>query len=265
MKCVSGVLVLSTVGFQTVAVASEGDIPPDAKEKYEEGKASFEAGDFDVAIVAFTKAYNLSGEPNLLFNLAACAERLGDAQRAIAYYMVYLEEMPDAEDAASVRERVKQLETEGVPAPDETAPSEPEPEETSAPEKAAVVAPPPDIDPETYYAEKEEKKKTIWPALAIGIGSFVLGSALTMAILANKEYTSLENTCKPDCTDDDIGKAKGLAIASDVQFGIGGAAVVAGVVGLVLTKKREKQASRSVSVRPVGYIGGGQLRIEGRF
>ena len=256
------VLWLLSVGV--AAEASGSDIPPDVKEKYEEGKAHFEAGAYEEAIAAFTEAYNLTGEPNLLFNLAACAERLGDAERAIAYYRVYLEEVPDAEDAEKVRERVKLLETEGIPSPEPEATVAPEPEPEPA-EAETAEPPPPDVDPGKYYAQKKKEKRVIWPALTIGIGSFVLAGGITTAIMASKEFKSLENTCKPDCTDDDIGKAKGLAVASDVQFGIGGAAVVAGIVGLVLVKRREKQAAQAFRVTPVGVPGGGAVQIEGRF
>jgi tetratricopeptide (TPR) repeat protein len=267
-RYVGSVALMSFLGVAATATGNESEIPPEAKQMYEEGKARFDAGAYEEAIVAFTKAYNATGEPNLLFNLAACAERLGDAERAIAYYRVYLEEVPDAEDADAVKARVKLLETEGIPAQKEPEPA-PEPAHEPAPEPEQVEKrlgpPPPDVDPREYYAKKPEKKRIIWPPVVIGLGGFVLAGGITTAILAKKEYTGLENSCKPNCSDDDIGTAKALAIASDVQIFTGGAAVIAGVVWLVIAKKQEKQAATAMWMVPIGYPGGGALTLQGRF
>jgi tetratricopeptide (TPR) repeat protein len=264
------VLLLSTVAIAATAQDDGSNIPPEVKSKYEAGKAEFDAGNFEAAIAAFTEVYNLTGEPDLLFNLAACAERLGDAERAIAYYRVYIEEVPDAPDAETVRQRIKTLETEGIPKPAPEPEPTPEPTpEVTAPEPAptTAAAPPPDIDPGEYYKKKAAKRTVVWPTIMIAAGAFVLAGGTTTAILANKKYKGLENTCKPNCTDEQIRTAKALAIASDVQFALGGAVLAGGVIGLVLTKRREKAETRRAAVRitPAALYGGGVLMVEGRF
>lgn len=224
--------------------ASAANVEAKAKSFYEQGKAEFEAGRFEDAMAAFTEAYNLTAEPKLLFNLAACAEGMKDKERAKAYYQVYLEELPDAEDANDVRARIEKLSKEPT--------SEPVP--VTEPEAKPAAAPKPDesIDAAAFYNKPQEKKKhaPIWPAVTIGVGGMTLAAGMITAILAKTRYDGLESTCKPNCTDDQVSTAKAPAVAADVLFGVGGAAVITGVVGLVLQRKHKehKTARRPVTV-----------------
>jgi tetratricopeptide (TPR) repeat protein len=255
--CIRREIIISQLVICTaVGIASAGETNPMAETLYNEGKTHFEAGQFEEAMTAFTQAYNLTGEPKLLFNLAATAERLKDLERAAAYYRVYLEELPDAEDAKEVRARIDRLSSaQKAPNASEPPAAEPPaaeppssvtakqaPEETAGP--AAPTAPPP--DPETYYkTEKEEKKRgPVWPAITVGAGGMMLVSGIITAILAKKKYDDLSDTCSPSCTDDKVSSAKGPAIATDVLLVTGGIAVTAGIIGLVLSKKKQKESRR---------------------
>jgi len=99
------------------AEPSEQDLEQ-AKTRYEEGKRHFEAGAFDQALAAFTEAYNLSNKPDLLFNLAVCSEKLGQFDKAIAFYERYVgrpwwvRTIVDAWTLGSVLERLGQLHDE---------------------------------------------------------------------------------------------------------------------------------------------------------
>jgi tetratricopeptide (TPR) repeat protein len=237
-----------------------------AKEAYGEGKQLYAEGKYEEAIDKFTVTYNLTTEPNLLFNLAACAERMGDADRAIAYYEVYLEEVPDAEDAGEVRKRVERLRSGGTQTPAEAL----KPEKQAPPKEAQKKTPAPKqgtpqktVSAEEFYKTETEKDKEmpVWPPLTIGLGGMVLVGGVITAVLAHKEYKALEGSCKltSGCTDSDISKARGLAIGADVQFGVGVCMAAAGVIGLVLLKKKSTEDKSAVTIVPGGMM------VEGRF
>lgn len=243
-----------------------------AKAHYETGKAHFDANRFEEAMADFTEAYNLTAEPNLLFNLAACAERMGEKERAIAYYNLYLDEVPDAPDADVVRGRIEALESGETPnaAPPAEGPVE-TPEETTPADEPPPPPPPPveEADPATYYdlsPEDEPAKKPLWPKLTIALGGAVTAGGITTAILAYNGYKGLKTSCKPNCTDDEISSSKALAITSDVLLITGTLTLAAGIVSLVLTNNKfEEQQKRTVRLRPAGGPGSVGMGVEGRF
>ncbi|MDD5308169.1 MAG: tetratricopeptide repeat protein [Deltaproteobacteria bacterium] len=222
-----------------------------AKDRYKDGKALFEAGKIEEALAAFTDSYNASGNPDLLFNLGVCSERLGRKDKAVAYYELYLEEKPDAPDAADVRARVAALK---APPP---RPVEPTTEAANPPAPAR---------PELVVAPVEEDDTGVpWPAVTVGAGALVLASGALTAILAYREYDFLKRECAPGCSDGRVEKARDMALAADIQFAVGGAAVVVGAV-LWLTRDKGRGDVAGVSVRPVpGGSGGPGLAMAGRF
>ncbi len=265
-----GVLLL--VGA-VMPATSRADDAATAKAAYEQGKQLFAEGKYEEAIEKFTESYNLSTEPNLLFNLAKCAEQLGDADRAIAYYEVYLEELPDAPDAEEIRKQMALLESgEFKPAPASPPPEETPPEPVE-PAQTAPAAPRQEksVTAEEFYKSELEKKQRepFWPQLTIGLGGMVVAGGVITAVLAHKEYKALKVTCKPECTDDDLSTARGLAVATDVQIFLGGAATVAGLVGFFVLKrraeKRETPKEAPTERHPTISLVPGGLAVQGRF
>jgi tetratricopeptide (TPR) repeat protein len=61
-----------------------------AREKYSEGNAAYEHGDFYKALGAFDAAYHLAPLPGFLFNVAQCHRQLGAYERAAFFYRRYL-------------------------------------------------------------------------------------------------------------------------------------------------------------------------------
>ncbi len=58
----------------------------DARALRSEAEAAFEAGDYEIAIVSFERAYELSPHPTDLFNLGRVYEERGDLEDALGYY-----------------------------------------------------------------------------------------------------------------------------------------------------------------------------------
>jgi tetratricopeptide (TPR) repeat protein len=254
------------------AAAPKDDPKEKAAAFYEDGVAAYEAGDFPKALAAFTESYNLSGETDLLYNLGACSEKVGDREKAIAYYALYLEEKPDAEDAAEVRVRLDALRSPPEAKPAEPPPPPPPPPPAPAPVEPVTQQGDDEGKPaaEGYVHEAEvDQKKHVGPALLIGLGGLVVATGALTASAAYMKYDDLESTCAPDCSSAKVDGVKGLALGADIQFAVGGAAVVAGIVLLLLEKKKERAAAGGGLARifavPAAYADGGGIAVEGRF
>jgi hypothetical protein len=76
----------------------------------------------------------------------------------------------------------------------------------------------------------------------------------------------LEVTCSPDCASGDVQSSKNLSIATDIQLGLGAAAIITGVVLWIVDSKQEKRTvSNAFGATPVALEGGGAMLFEGRF
>ncbi|MCP4674859.1 MAG: tetratricopeptide repeat protein [Deltaproteobacteria bacterium] len=249
------------------AQSRENSRQAEAKALYIDGKTHFQAGKYNEALASFTASYNLSNEPNLLFNLGITSERLGDRERAIAYYEVYLEELPNAPDAAEVKARLEKLKTAPEPAPMPVAPAPP-PQEPARPPIAQTE----DELPPDYYGLKEEeeepKTEVFWPGVPLGIGALLLAGGTITGISAYQKYNDLQDSCSPDCTNSQVKKAKNLALAADILYSGGAVAVVTGFILWISGSGKEKSDKSSLSAWravPSGLPGGGGLTVQGRF
>lgn len=93
-----------------------------ARRHFQSGSAYFEEGRFDDAAREFQDSYHLAPRVDLLYNIAQCYLRKGDAARAIDFYRRYLDGKPEASDRpaiertiAGLRQRVGSVRVEGAP------------------------------------------------------------------------------------------------------------------------------------------------------
>jgi tetratricopeptide (TPR) repeat protein len=119
----------------------------------EAGAELYATGNYEGALAAFERAYSLIMEPNLLFNIAGCYERLGQPARAVEYYQRFL--------------RAPQADPEGRKrAVESLASLEPlTPVHTAA---AADARPSPPIEPSVW-------DHPAWPVLTLGTGILLAG------------------------------------------------------------------------------------------
>jgi len=113
-------LVLALLLFVTPASAEEpkalGEaLTGEAKALYEIGKSSLDAGDVPGALGRFTRAFEMSNDPRLLWNMAACEAGLKHYARAMTLVDRYLGESgalltdKDRQQAARFRTAAKPL------------------------------------------------------------------------------------------------------------------------------------------------------------
>jgi tetratricopeptide (TPR) repeat protein len=134
----------------------------EAKEDFETAQTFFVRGEYDAAAAKFLEAYNKKPYPAFLFNVAVSYEKGKQLEKAKTYFEKYLQDDPNASDAAQVRLRldvIGKLVAPPPPAPPVAAPPAPVSavEEPTEDEK-------PDEPPPIVVATVEEKVKAPEPA-----------------------------------------------------------------------------------------------------
>ena len=202
-----------------------------ARRHFESGVAYLEESDYDNALKAFQKAYDLSKRPEILLNLATVHERQSDLPGAVASLKQYLEAAPQGEHVETVKLRIQNLEKrlqdqatakEAAAAPPPAPAPPPATHPKPAPSQPAAPPPAPATEPNRLPA-----------FIALGAGGVMAGGSLITGVIAKSKYDDAKNTCGHGCSDDALSSSKTFAITSTVLTG----AAVLGVglgVGLLL-------------------------------
>ncbi len=233
-----------------------------ARRHFESGAAYLQESDYDNALKAFQKAYELSKRPAILINIATVEERRGNLEGAMTALRTYLELEPNGEHAETTRLRLQNLEkraAEAGPPPVAVA---------TAPAPAAAPPPPPPAEKPAPAPPPKEKddggavdRTPAYVAFAVG-GVAAIGAVVT-GIMANSEYQSAKDDCGRACSDAELSSGRTLATVSTVATGV---AVVGAGFGLVLwLSTPDSEASASGGARLRVGLGAGGPRAEARI
>jgi len=272
---------LSIIVFVRPLAAQDDEDTRLAAAAYKEGKASFQKGAYARALESFTEAYNISGKPDLLYNMAVCNEKLGENDKAIAFYQLYLEEKPDADDKDAVTATINRLSSEDEAAPKAAPPvaavplakneEKPPPAKAPAAKKPAdSVAPVESADPgATVESDATVKRHRLAQGLLMGGGAMVAVAGALTGVGAYKKYNSFEATCAPDCSSDQASQVRALTITTDVLIFTGAAVAAAGLIWLLVDLHRARATdadSASYSGRaPFAMASFGGVSFQGEF
>ena len=134
--------VVSCVGAPALAAPAAEDSPDkalsDAKDAFETAQTFFVRGEYEAAAGKFLEAYNLKAYPAFLFNVAVSYEKAKQLEKAKTYFEKYLQDDPNASDAAQVRLRLDVIGKLLAPPPPAATP----PAAPGAPPAAATPAAP---------------------------------------------------------------------------------------------------------------------------
>jgi len=118
-----------------------------AREAAENGRRAYNLSHWDEAVADFEKAYQLSGDPALLFNLAQAHRQAGHGNEALHFYKAYLREQPAGPNREIAEKQLNELQAQNVHDPsDAPKPTVPPPAQAApapAPPTPAPVAPAP--------------------------------------------------------------------------------------------------------------------------
>lgn len=232
-----GMLVIVAVALTLVSLAP--GVRADSNDEaarihFQSGTRYYERGDYEDAVREFRAAYELSGRPQLLYNLYLAHERLGHYREAAQALGGYLEQAPEVEDRERLEHRLENLRRR-VAAMDE---------EEAAGSPAASTA--------------TRERAMPMPALASfaaaggGLVIFAVSGALVLA-----EDGALADRCGANagrlCTDADLEGLRRRTIAADVGLAVTAAGLVTGLVLHFVLRDREHAAvTAKVRATPSG-------------
>jgi tetratricopeptide (TPR) repeat protein len=229
-----------------------------ARELYDNGRRLYEEGSYGGAIVAFERAYELSADNNLLYNISLAYDRLESFEQALAFLDRYRALAPaDEQDALERRKQslLVRLEKQREDrARDASAPA-PEP-----------PASPPAVAPTGVDAPAPRRARVVppvaWAMLGVAGSGLAVGTGFGAASLVRTRAgedgcvdTGSGLTCSAAARDD-ARKSRRFAIAADVSFAIGAAAAIAFVtlVGVAVARHRKGKRDAALAPAPMGVL-----------
>jgi tetratricopeptide (TPR) repeat protein len=213
-----------------------------ARRHFDSGVAYLEESDYDNALKAFQKAYDLSQRPEILLNLATVHERKSDLPSALAALRSYLEAAPQGEHGPTVQLRIQNLEKR-LQEQEASAASRPAPAAPPAPtEKPPAVAPA--SEPAGKNPSPAEPNRM--PAfISLGVGGVLAGASLATGLIANAKYDDAKASCGRRCSDAQLSGSRAFAMTSTVLTGAAVLGVGLGVALLLTTDSDHDQLGRS--------------------
>ena len=268
MKKMLFTIMLLLIVFPNAALCNDKD--EEAKASYQQGEKLFKDGNFEQAEKQFMEAYNLSEKQGILYNLAICNEKMEKIDKAIAYYQLYLEELPDAPDHDAVVKKIEELkhpenvtvapaslDTKSSVADNNDQPesadkkisdNNSESENKNSNEKSTDSSS--DSPAATTHLKikddtklKARHKRKIAQAVIIASGAMVLASGGLTAIAAYNKYNNYKDTCAPDCSSDKADDVDHLSLAADIQMAVGVSVLAAGIIWAIVDASRFKKSS----------------------
>ena len=221
----------------------------EAKAAFASATAAYDAGRFDEALKGFEHAHELSRNPVLFFNMAACSEKLGELRVAAAYLRTYLSEVPQADDADKVRERLGGLEVRAQQADEHHAEEVRRAEDEARRQKEAkdrqtpavvVVAPP----PAEAVSEPSVGRRYLGGFVALGATAGLGIIAAGLGASAVVKYNDLNTSCGAAGCGSRVDPVRRQAIAADAFIGLTGAAAVTTLVLFVIESRHHRGAGR---------------------
>ena len=231
-----------------------GAAPSEAERLYKEGQTAYDDKRFDDAITAWSKAYELSHLPGLVFNLAQAYRLHGDCDKAVETYQKFIDLDPKSKQRTAAEGFLHELQPCHVepPPPEPPPPTPPPPPHV---DNVVVVAPPPVVD--------HGHTKRLAGMIALGAGVVALAGGAYFGNQASSLADEVKATCANGCDFSAIKQkdADGRSAAQTqwILYGVGAVGVAAGVTLYLLGKEH----APAVGVAPVR--GGAALSWTGHW
>ncbi|MEM9068266.1 MAG: tetratricopeptide repeat protein [Myxococcota bacterium] len=91
------------------AAPSSDELTREARTFFLRGVAMYRRGHYDAAMQAFIAARRFAPLPEVFYNMAVTAERLGSRRDALDYYREYIRQRPNAPDRGRVEREIERL------------------------------------------------------------------------------------------------------------------------------------------------------------
>ncbi|MDP3214187.1 MAG: tetratricopeptide repeat protein [Deltaproteobacteria bacterium] len=252
------ILVLSALLATTPAIAQTEPF----QEVFEEGIAAFQARDYETALQRFQRSYILSRRPELLFNIGLTLERVGRREDAIATLRQFVSLQPNSPQRADAERRIATMQSTSLPVvtPPVVAPPVVAPPVVAPPVVAPPVVAPPVVVTAPRIAPAPVASRPVWPWVALG-GGAAAGIAGAVILATTSDPGADDSVITEGQYESALESNDTRRIVGAVLLGLGGAAAVAGVVGLVQGRPSSERASLGVYGWPLA--GGGIIGVSG--
>lgn len=114
-----GLMLLVTLSVTPLAAQDIGELSKKQRKELiaalDKAQAAYDGGDFERARDAFKAAYVIYPDPELLYKLALCYERLGEDAKAIASYQEYIKLAPDDPERPRIEGVIRALKERSAP------------------------------------------------------------------------------------------------------------------------------------------------------
>jgi len=233
------------VALATVAAgagpARAQDGEQEARARFEEGLRHYNVGEYVPAIEHFKRAYVLSPQPLLLFDIAQAYRLSGQCSEAVRYYRRYVEAEPQGRDRAAADRWLGEL--------------SPCPERAATPTEAARTAPssrpaPPRVA--RHAATAEPAGRSIAPLVVAIAGGVVAVAGAILQWRARATFEELRAECGFDCAEDRWSTWEALTWTSYAAMAAGALAGVGGVLWWLALPSGEAGAGAAPSALRFG-------------
>jgi len=224
-------------------------------EHYERATRAYDVQKYQEAVTEYQKAYEIGGDPAMLYNVAQ-AYRLGDQlTEALHTYRRYLQRSPTARNREDVERKIADLEQTieaRRKAAEAAAQAKPTAEASqSAPTAVTPVAPAP--APATPV-ESGVNGLRVAGIVVLSVGAAALGTAAVAGYLASKKGDELSRASTFDPDVQSSGKTwNTVAIASAIG---GGALALVGTILIVAAGSSDPDHATTTTARLVPVMGG---------
>jgi len=243
-------------GSQGVAAA------PTAKEHAQRARALDKEGRFDEAIREYEKAYELSHDPLLIFNVALEYRKDNQRQKALEAFTRYVTLVPGDPSSDEARSYIAALRREI----DEEEASQAKAREAAA-EPVAILPTTTTVPAARDHSDAPApgKRQRLTSFIVGGAGIAAIAAGTIVVILAHSDWEASRAGCDADnvCTDsayDQATSARSKATVATVLFGAGIAAVATGTV-LYFMAPSASSAERAARWRVTPTFTGGTAGV----
>jgi len=217
------------------------------KQHYERATRAYDIQKYQEAVEEYQRAYEIGGDPAMLFNIAQ-AYRLNDQlSEAMRFYKRYLQRSPNARNRDDVERKIADLDKQ-IEARRQAAASVPPPVQPPP-----VVVTPPPVIPMPPPAPPPHKSVSVAGIVLASVGGAALVTAVITGKLASNKADSLTkasmnggSTFDPK-VESDGKRLNTIAIISAIV----GAAAAAGGATLIILSRSGKADEHSAMVAPV--------------
>ena len=248
----------------------------EVKLHYQRATRAYDLQKYLEAIDEYQKAYEISGDPPMLYNIAQAYRLADQPAEAVRYYRRFLQRMPNARNREDVERKIADQEklgeqrkkVEPVTPPPSTTPTKPPPIVEVKPPPTVPPSTPPVAPPAPPLAPEPSNTRAIVGWVLIGVGVIAGGVGGYEAYVAKQKSDQLTNDSRMMGTktfDPAVETAGKNANIAAIALGIGGTVIaLTGIIVLVTgsSEQTEKPATpvASLSLTPwisAGLVGAG--------